>query len=193
MGIFSKESCAVCMGKTGLLTRAKLKDGYLCGACNGEVSPYFKKRSLASAGEVKYHLIHRRRNEIALRSFVPTEIVSAEAVTFCLDEKERSFLLAKNRDFRKGNPDIFSLDEVKDCAVQVAKYEHDEYQGPESPVACITTYSYDIYFAVQFRGTWLDEVKVKLHYSSIKSDDDYDDALTRGNAMRDILLEACRK
>lgn len=109
MGLFGeKEACSLCGGKTALLTKVKLIDGVMCGACAAKCSPLCTSLNSKTVSEIEKHIQARERNAENYKTFTPTDSV---ADYLKVDRKSQTWCCPV---LGKKNPDIFSFSELID-------------------------------------------------------------------------------
>ena len=76
MGLFNKESCIICGGKTNALTKAKTTSGSVCSSCLSLCSPGFVKNiSNKNIDNIKEHIAYVKDNQLLYNSFSATDSV----------------------------------------------------------------------------------------------------------------------
>lgn len=109
MGLFGeKESCSLCGGKVAFLTKVKLIDGVMCGACSAKCSPLCTSLNSKTVSEIEQHIQARERNAEIYKTFTPTDSV---AEYLKVDRKSQTWCCPV---LGKKNPDIFSFSELID-------------------------------------------------------------------------------
>lgn len=116
--MFKKKNCDLCGGEIGLLGNRKLEDGNCCKACAGKLSRWFDERRHSTVAQIAEQLAYRAENEAAVNAFEPTRVIGERNLVY-LDEKNRRFLVAQSEDYRSGNPDILTFDQVLSCELKI--------------------------------------------------------------------------
>ena len=127
MGIFSKKNCSICNNPAGMVGREKLADGYVCKNCAADFSPFWSVWKSTTVREVQAHLNYRKQNRITLSRFNPPVRIGEENALW-IDPASGLFALCCYQDFQYGNPDIFSLKDIRDCTydIKMSQHRHDE-------------------------------------------------------------------
>lgn len=143
MGLFKKENCCLCGGKTGMLDK-KCLSGKVCKECAKKMSPWFDdyKNSIAGALDAQ-----RMGREIDA-GLIQTKIynfskIFGEFGVILIDEKEKKFIAFP--DTSKGlfgnqrkvtsiddvidlGPDIIRFDQVEDFEIDITETTREEKQ-----------------------------------------------------------------
>ncbi len=91
MGLFNKESCIICDGKTNILTKAKASSGSVCSSCLSLCSPNFiHNMSSKTTADIKKHIAYVKKNQLLYNSFRPTDSVGK---LFFVDKTKRLFYI----------------------------------------------------------------------------------------------------
>lgn len=110
MGLFNKESkdtaCVICGGKTKMLLRATVKEGFVCGDCVAKCSPYLRYGADRTKQSVIEHIEHRKNNAAVYASFTTSDSVTDKIK---IDREKRLFCVNIEK---KKIPDVFSFDEI---------------------------------------------------------------------------------
>lgn len=76
MGLFNKESCIICNGKTNALTKAKASSGSVCSSCLSLCSPGFIRNiGNKTTADIKEHIEYIKENQLLYNSFQATDTV----------------------------------------------------------------------------------------------------------------------
>ena len=139
MGLFKKEACVLCGGKTGLLDK-KCADGKVCKDCVKKLSPWFTDYKTATLGALDAQRLGRQvdAGRALLYDFSK---VYGEFGVILLDEKEKVFvafpdtssgLFGSQRKVRSIKdvidlgPDIIRFDQVEDFELDVTETSREE-------------------------------------------------------------------
>lgn len=68
-----KEMCSICGSKPGVLTKAVLKDGVICGACAEKCCQHLSRPQQRTVANIKEHIAYCAKNREALKYFQPTD------------------------------------------------------------------------------------------------------------------------
>ena len=114
MGLFGeKEKCAVCGGKTSMLTKVKVSDGVICGTCRAKCG-FLAKVELKTTAQIINRIKSREENAIKVSNFTPTDAVGdfikvdRNSKTWCSPTQTSGFGVSDK------NPDIFSFSDLID-------------------------------------------------------------------------------
>lgn len=119
--------CSICGGGAKFFSRVSLGDGIVCGHCWDRKSPWTKEINTIAA--LRTHLQYRDQNMIDFDRFTQTKVMSvASAGRIYVDEQKKLWVLAREFDLRRGNPDILLYSQLTDFTknenVKV-KYDYD--------------------------------------------------------------------
>ena len=169
MGLFDKKYCDICGEKIGLFGNRKLEDGNMCKHCAKKLSPWFDDRRHSTLEEIKDQLAYREQNLQDLQDFQPTWEVGDSWKVY-VDEDAGTFLVTKDKpnQWQEENPDLFNLDEVQECNLDVDETRSELYYTDEdgndvsySP----RRYEYKYYFkmTIVLDHPFVDEIKFNLN------------------------------
>ena len=136
MGLFSKKICDVCGNEIKLLGNRKLTDGNLCKDCARKLSPWFSERRSSTVSEIKDQLAYREDNERKLADFKPNLTLGGEGVKLYIDEKAKTFIATRSKNWKDQNPDLIQFSQVNACEVEVTEDREEEFKeedGKEVP------------------------------------------------------------
>ena len=143
MGLFGKNNCSVCGGKTGMLGGKKLSDGTLCKECSKKLSPWFDGYKQSSVSDIRDQLEAREENRRELEQF-DLSMVFGEFGAILIDERAKKFLVIDNTsDHLFGsaqivtsldqvidrNPDIIDFSQVRDVDIEIRESKREEKQS----------------------------------------------------------------
>ena len=120
---YLEETCSVCGRRLTKYGNKQLKDGILCRTCAIFSSPFLRDEDFAerSVEDMKKHLDYRRENAHKLESFKKSVTVEGR-YTLYVDEENRNMIFSKKQDLLKENPDIISLDSIREMSVVEEQY-----------------------------------------------------------------------
>lgn len=139
MGLFKKENCCLCGGKTGLLDK-KCESGKVCKDCVKKLSPWFDDYKNASAGALDAQRLGRE-NDAGLVKLYHFSKVFGEFGVILIDEDAQKFvafpdtgtgLFGSQRKVRSLDdvldlgPDIIRFDQVEDFELDVTETSREE-------------------------------------------------------------------
>ena len=141
MGLFKKENCCLCGGKTGLLDK-KCMSGKVCKDCTKKLSVWFDDYKNASAGALDAQIL-ARENDAGLSKVYNFSKVFGEYGVILIDDKARKFvafpstangLFGNQRTVKSIDdvidlgPDIISFDQVEDFEIDITETSREEKQ-----------------------------------------------------------------
>ena len=120
---YLEETCSVCGRRLTKYGNKQLKDGILCRTCAILSSPFLREEDFAekTVEDMKKHLEYRRENAHRLESFKKTVTVEGRYDLY-IDEENKNMVFSKKRDLLKENPDIISLDSIKEMSIIEEQY-----------------------------------------------------------------------
>ncbi|MBQ7565504.1 MAG: DUF4428 domain-containing protein [Oscillospiraceae bacterium] len=139
MGLFHKEPCCLCGGKTGLLDK-KCMDGKVCKECRSKTSPWFDDWKNASKLTLETQ-IAMRTADLALAKMGNYNKVFGEFGVILIDEQKRKFiafpdtskgLFGSQRKVKSLNdvidlgPDVIDFDAVQDFEIDITETSREE-------------------------------------------------------------------
>jgi len=139
MGLFKKESCCLCGGKTGLLDKT-CADGKVCRECRSKLSVWFDDYKTASVSELNAQL-EQKEADVKKAAELSFNKVFGEVGCILIDESSRVFtvfadtssgLFGEQRevhsieDVLDLRPDLISFDQVKDIEIDIQEMTHEE-------------------------------------------------------------------
>ncbi|MBR2589493.1 MAG: DUF4428 domain-containing protein [Clostridia bacterium] len=141
MGLFKKENCCLCGGKTGLLDK-KCLDGKVCKECRKKLSVWFEDYKNTDKAALESQLAARASDAAQVRNYNFNKVFGAFGVIL-LDEAARKFIafpdtsssLFGNRRKVTGlddvidlGPDIIDFDAVEDFEIDIKEMTREEKQ-----------------------------------------------------------------
>ena len=143
MGLFKKENCCICGGKTGMLDK-KCLSGKVCKECVKKMSPWFDDYKNSSAGALDAQRLGREVDAGAVHAKIYNfSKIFGEFGVILIDEKEKRFVAFP--DTSKGlfgnqrkvksiedvidlGPDIIRFDQVEDFEIDIKEMTREEKQ-----------------------------------------------------------------
>jgi len=141
MGLFKKEKCCLCGGKTGLLDK-KCLSGKVCKECAQKMSPWFHDYKNVSAGALDAQRLGRENDaEIVKAKIYNFSKIFGEFGVILIDENEKMFvafpdtsngLFGNQRkvksidDVMDLGPDIIRFDQVEDFEIDIKEMTREE-------------------------------------------------------------------
>ncbi len=139
MGLFKKEACVLCGGKTGLLDK-KCQDGKVCKDCANKVSPWFDDWKSTSKLVLESHIAMRSADR-TLAEMGNYNKVFGEFGVILIDEAARKFIAFPDtssglfgsqrkvkslQDVIDLGPDVISFDAVEDLEIDITETTREE-------------------------------------------------------------------
>ena len=139
MGLFHKENCCLCGGKTGLLDK-KCQSGKVCKECAKKVSPWFSDWKNADKLLLETHLSVRKA-DVVMAKTGHFDKVFGEFGVILIDEAAKKFiafpdtskgLFGSQRKVRSLDdvidlgPDVINFDAVTDFEIDITEMTHEE-------------------------------------------------------------------
>lgn len=118
MGLFNKESCIICGGKTSALTKAKASSGSVCSSCLSLCSPGFISNMRNKTSEdIKEHIEYVKENQLLYNSFHATDTVGK---LFFVDKtNQRFYIPVPATTLYNKTPIVYSFDNIVDYELVV--------------------------------------------------------------------------
>lgn len=167
MGLFDKKYCDICGEKIGFLGNRKLEDGNLCKECAGKLSPFFRERRSSTVDEIREQLAYREENAKALETFHP-DLVFGEDEKVYLDVENKKLIVTSASNFRDGNPDIVSAEQIIVCETNIEDDEEeifysDKDGNEKSYNPPRYRHAYEFHVTLKIDSPWFDEISVDLN------------------------------
>ncbi|MBR2742140.1 MAG: DUF4428 domain-containing protein [Clostridia bacterium] len=171
MGLFSKKSCSICGGEIGLLGNRKLDDGNMCKNCAAKLSPWFSERRSSTVAQIEEQLAYREANREQVAAFNTTRTFGVN-MKLIIDEDAKKFMVTRERDLEKANPDVISFSQVTGCDLDIAENRHEEKRKDAdgklvSFIPPRYTFSYDFDMIIRVNTPYFDTIRFRLNPSSI--------------------------
>lgn len=118
MGLFNKESCIICGGKTNALTKAKASSGSICSSCLSLCSPGFTSNILNKrTEEIEEHIEYVKKNQLLYNSFHATDTVGK---LFFVDKiNQRFYIPVPAATLYNKIPIVYSFNDIVDYELVV--------------------------------------------------------------------------
>lgn len=191
--MFQKKVCARCGRELGLTGWRSLEDGFLCKDCTGMLSPFFTGRKRSDTASILAQLDAREKNLEAVRAFQCTEQYGTGFNALCVDRSQGWFLIGNARNWRNENPDVLSVESVRECRLEVRESrselrmrDKDGHMVSYEPRRYEYNYNIEVELTVDF--PWFDNMTLNLG-SSVSGDDaeEYWNAVKTGTAIQQAL------
>ena len=143
MGLFKKEKCCLCGGKTGMFDK-KCESGKVCKECAGKMSPWFDDFKNSSAGALDAQRLGRECDLGAVQAKIYNfNKIFGEFGVILIDEKEKRFvafpstsngLFGNQRKVKSIDdvidlgPDIIRFEQVEDFEIDITETSREEKQ-----------------------------------------------------------------
>ncbi len=123
MGLFKKEACVLCGGKTGLLDK-KCRDGKVCKDCRKKLSPWFDDYKDTDKTLLENQLLLRRADRVIAQGG-HFDKVFGEFGVILIDEAARQFIAFPDTSsgLFGSQRKVRSLDDVIDLGPDVVKFD----------------------------------------------------------------------
>lgn len=193
MGLFDKKVCSVCGGDAGTIFSKKLADGYLCKECASKLSPYFTGRKKSTTNEIRAQIEYRAQNEANLANLNPRKVMGFDKKIY-LDEIQKKFVVNRNSDFKKGNPDIIDLSMLTACELIINEEKHEVYKDEDNresyePKKYESEYDFEIEMSVNH--PYFDSITIELadgEKPTSKDDEKYKMLENAGREIQSTLM-----
>lgn len=93
-GLFQKEACCICGGKTGIPDK-KTAEGKICKVCTKKLSPWFDELKSSTADDLKKQIDARKKNLQRMSTYQFTKVFGEQGVIL-IDEAHRVFAALPN-------------------------------------------------------------------------------------------------
>lgn len=118
MGLFNKESCIICGGKTNALTKAKTSSGSVCSSCLSLCSPcYTRNIRNKTVSDIKEHIDYVKENQLLYKSFQATDSVGK--LLFVDKENQRFYVPVPASTLYNKIPIVYSFNNLVDYELVV--------------------------------------------------------------------------
>ena len=138
-GVFQKESCCICGGKTGMLDKKTL-DGKVCKDCTKKLSVWFDDYKSSNTEDLKKQIASKEKELFEISKYHFTKVFGEQGVIL-IDEANRVFtafsdtsgkLFGAQRsvksieDVMDLRPDIISFDQINDIEIDVKETSRED-------------------------------------------------------------------
>ena len=174
--LFDKKECAICGGEIGLLGNRKLEDGNMCKECAAKLSPWFDDRRHSTVEQIKAQLEYREQNRQELSSFRPNRVIGEED-QILIEERNGvpyRFAVAKTKDWKAENVDLFLFSDVTFCTVDVDSFDREiTYRNSDGEEESYSPprYEYNYNFFVEIKiqnNPYVDDIHAKLNDNTVE-------------------------
>ena len=167
MGLFDKKYCDICGEKIGLFGTRKVADGIICSDCASNLSPWFDDRRETDLESIRNQLELREANREDVAQFHITREFG-EDMKVLLDDDNGWFMVTDATDFEFETPDVFLLDEVTECSLNVEEEEEelldvDEEGNDVSYDPPRYEYTYNFQLQILLDHAYIDEINITLN------------------------------
>ena len=192
--LFEKKYCDLCGEKLGIFGGTKVKDGRLCKKCVGKFSPWWSGYGSNTLEEVKEHLAYREANKEEVKNFNVTHVVGSSYQKLYIDAESKRFIISSSSNWRTGNPDILSFDQIIDSDLkidenkkEIKKKDEDGKEVSYNPKRY--EYSYNFHISLALNSPWFNSVNIRVNSSSIDGfdNDEYEEAYINSEAISEVL------
>ncbi len=133
-GLFQKEDCCICGGKTGMLDK-KTADGKICKDCTKKLSVWFEDYKTSTTEDLKSQIAQKEKDLQDLAYYNFNKIYGERGVIL-IDEEKRVFTAFADTsegmfgspkkvksidDVKELGPDIISFDQITDIDIDVVE------------------------------------------------------------------------
>ena len=139
MGLFKKENCCLCGGKTGILDK-KCVDGKICKNCTKKMSVWFDDYKNASAEALNSQLLTRENDASLVKTYNFSKIFGEFGVILIDEENKKFIAFPSTANGLFGNqrtvkslddvidlgPDLISFDMVEDFEIDITETSREE-------------------------------------------------------------------
>ncbi len=185
MGLFKKENCCLCGGKTGLFDK-KCQDGKICKDCQGKLSVWFDDYKDATADSLNEQIAQKATDaeDMKLCNFSK---VFGEFGVILLDEEKRKFAALREtssglfgsqrsvksfEDIADLNPDLISFDQVKDFEIDITEGTREEKQTVNGQQVSYDPphilYMYTFTLRLQIDHPYIHSVHIQLNNGAVQ-------------------------
>lgn len=111
MGLFSKESCALCGNKAGAMNRTKFgNEQFLCATCAQKISVDNALLNNMTVEDLKEHLAYRQENENLFNNFKKSRTLKAGKHEICISDEQQLWYVINTK---VGNiPNVLKFNEL---------------------------------------------------------------------------------
>ena len=172
--MFEKKYCAVCGNEIKILGNRKLEDGNLCKDCAEKLSPWFDERRHSTVEQIKAQLAYREENRPKALAFNTTRSYGRCPSKLLIDEGAGTFMITSASDFAKANPDVLDLTQITSCILDTQEHKSElKQKNAEGKMVSYNPpryeYSYDFYVKFTVNHPYIDDMRIRLNPSAVKT------------------------
>lgn len=124
MGLFKKEDCVLCGGKTGMLDK-KVYDGKICKNCKNKLSPYFEDFKGSDKGILEAQIAIREMDAEVARDYNFNKVFGEFGVILIDEESQRFIAIPDTSSGLFGSQrKVKCLDDVIDLGPDIIKFKY---------------------------------------------------------------------
>ena len=165
MGLFDKKYCSICNKELGLLGHKGLADGHICKECYSKLSPWYRHSKSNTAADMKKQLEYREANKEKLNNFNPTLVLGGDYKVY-VDENNKCFVVSRSKDWRKVNPDIIELKDVKSVDLRIDEDKEELYEEVDGKRISydpkVYSYEYQFYLDIIVDNPYFNNIKFEV-------------------------------
>ena len=170
MGLFERKCCDVCGEKLRLLGGVEFGSMSLCPDCADRISPWLDPEEEWDADSLQEHMKWREENRREAENFNITREIGEDMTVF-LDEDAGLFAVTDDVDVE--NADIFSLDDIVECSLEVEEETEEDYDVDEEgndisydpPHLCC---SYYFHMEILLDHPWISSICFPLNEDAVE-------------------------
>ena len=172
--MFEKKYCAVCGNEINILSNRKLEDGNLCKDCAEKLSPWFDERRHSTVEQIKAQLAYREENRPKALAFNTTRSYGRCPSKLLIDEGAGTFMITSASDFAKANPDVLDLTQITSSILDIQEHKSElKQKNAEGKMVSYNPpryeYSYDFYVKFTVNHPYIDDMRIRLNPSAVKT------------------------
>jgi len=172
--VFKKKDCEICGKEVGMFGYKKLEDGEICKDCVKLLSPWFEERRHSTVAQIKEQLAYREQNRNELANFHP-QMRLGEHYPVHVELSggiPSRFVVQRTNDYREENADIISFRNVRTFEIDVEEHERElKHRNSEGESVSYNPpryeFSYDFYAHIQVDSPYFNELRFRLHSSTL--------------------------
>ncbi len=172
--MFEKKYCDVCGNEIKILGNRKLEDGNLCKDCAEKLSPWFDERRHSTVEQIKAQLAYREENRPKALAFNTTRSYGRCPSKLLIDEGAGTFMITSASDFAKANPDVLDLTQITSSILDIQEHKSElKQKNAEGKMVSYNPpryeYSYDFYVKFTVNHPYIDDMRIRLNPSAVKT------------------------
>ena len=184
-GLFQKEACCICGGKTGMLDK-KTADGKICKDCTKKLSVWFEDYKTSTAEDLKSQIASKEKDLLEIRKYHFTKVFGEMGVIL-IDEANRVFtafpdtsgkLFGAQRsvksieDVMDLGPDIISFDQIRDIEIDVKETTREDKKTVDGKQVSYDpphlVYMYNFTLRIQTDHPYIKRIYVPLNKEAVQ-------------------------